>query len=129
MPTPSKSYEDYPKGKIAVEGGELQDCYDVNLSFEDGETDVHTFRNAGQPSGSTAGKRKATVTFKSAISRAGFERDFLGRWNRRRVTQVRVKIPGKTVTITGRYRNPQFTTNADNFVDFQITHAGKYSLS
>jgi hypothetical protein len=46
---------DYPKAKIAIEGGELKDAYDVQMSFEDGETDVHTFRNKGMTSGSTSG--------------------------------------------------------------------------
>lgn len=125
----ANTYEDYPHGKIAVEGGELQDAYDVSVTFEDSEKDIHTFANAGQPTGSVGGHRKGSVTFKSKISKRGFERDYLGRWNRRQVTQVKVKVPGKTVTITGRYRQPQFATNSEDAVDFTITCAGKFSFS
>jgi hypothetical protein len=123
------TFEDYPHGKIAVEGGELQDAYDISCTFEDSEKDVHTFRNGGQPSGSVGGHRRLTVTFKSKISRTGFERDFLGNWNRRKVIQVKVKVPGKTITCTGRFRNPSFTTTSESEVDFAITHAGKFAFS
>lgn len=125
----SKEYEDYPKGHIAVEGGELQDAYDLNLVFEDGETDVHTFGGGGEAKGSTSGKKKGTLTFKSAISEAGFERDYFGRYKKRKVTNVRVKVPGKSISITGRYRSPSITSNVDGFIDFSIVIAGKWTDS
>lgn len=123
------TFDDYPKGKIALEGGELQDAYDINLAFTDNETSVHTFRGNGQPSGSTGGKREAKCTFKSAISKAGFERDYLGNWHKRKVIQLRVKLPGKTVTITGRLTEPSVTSNVDGFVDFSCSLKGKYTFS
>lgn len=125
----SKEFEDYPKGKIAVQGGELQDCYDVSVTFEDGETDVHTFADGGMAKGSTGGKKRCVVVFKSAISEAGFERDYMGRYKKRQVTNVRFKVPGKTFSVTGRYRSPSFTANLDGAIDFSITIAGKWSDS
>lgn len=104
------TFEDYPKARIAVEGGELQDSYDINCAFTDGETLVHTHRNNGQPSGSTGGKRSCKVTWKSSISKAGFERDYLGNWERRKVVQTRIKLPGKTITVTGRLKDLNFTS-------------------
>jgi hypothetical protein len=125
----SKEYEDYPKGQLSLQGGELQDVFDVQCAFEDGETEVHTFRGKGQPSGSTGGKRKCTVTFKAAISQAGFERDYLGNWHKRKVLNGRLKVPGKTVSITGRLSKPSITSNIDNFIEFSVTLSGKYSFS
>lgn len=125
----ANEFEDYPKAKIAVQGGELQDAYDISLTFEDGETEVHTFADGGMAKGSTGGKRKGTCTFKSAISKAGFERDYMGNYKKRKVVNVRVKVPGKTYTITGRFRAPSITANVDNFIDFSIAIAGKWSDS
>lgn len=125
----SKEFENYPKGRIAVQGGELQDAFDIQCTFEDGENEVHTFRNGGMAAGSTGGKRKAEITFKSAISEAGFERDYLGRWRGRKVTQARFKIPGKTIVVEGRFRKPQISSNVDNFVEFTITIGGSFDLA
>jgi hypothetical protein len=122
-------FENYPKGRVAVQGGELQDAYDVQVAFEDGETLVHTFRNKGMAAGSTGGKRKATITFKSAISQVGFERDYLGRWDNRQKTQARFKVPGKTITIVGRFTKPSISSNVDNFIEFSIAIEGKYSFT
>jgi hypothetical protein len=123
----AQDFLNYPKARIAVNGGELQDAYDINMAFEDGETPVHTFRNAGEASGSVGGKRSCTVTFKSAISEDGFERDYMGQWRKRRVVSLRVKVPGKTFTVVGRYSKPSITGNIDSFVDFSISLTGRSS--
>lgn len=125
----ANDYADYPKGQIAYNGGNLQDAYDIQTKLEDGETDVHTLRNNGMASGSHGGKRKGEVTFKSAVSQAGFERDYLGAWHKRKVVNIRVKVPGKTISITGRLRSPSWSSNVDGFIDFTVTIGGKYSLS
>ncbi len=125
----SNDYADYPKGQIAYNGGNLQDAFDIQLKLEDGETDVHTLRNNGMAVGSTGGKRRAEITFKSAISQAGFERDYFGAWQKRKVVNIRVKVPGKTFSITGRLRQPAISANLDSFVEFTVTLGGKYSLS
>jgi len=53
----------------------------------------------------------------------------MGRYKKREVTNVRVKVPGKTFSITGRYQTPSFTSNVDGFVDFSIACKGKWSDS
>jgi hypothetical protein len=123
----SKEYSDCPKAKISVQGGELQDCYDISLVYEDGETTVHTFKNKGEASGSTGGKRKTTLTWKSAIPETGFERDYMGNWRKRKVVNARVKIPGKTFSVTGRLTKPQIVNNIDGFIEFAVTLEGKSS--
>jgi hypothetical protein len=123
------TFEDYPKGQVAVQGGDLQDAYDINCAFTDGETLVHTFKGKGQASGSTGGKRSCKITFKSALGKAGFERDYLGNWEKRKVIEVRLKVPGKTITCTGRLKEPNWTSNLDSFIDFSVTIEGKYSFS
>lgn len=120
---------DYPKGKIAIEGGELKDAFDIQVAFEDGEQDIHTFRNKGMASGSTGGKRAGSVTFKSYIGKNGFERSYLEDWERRKVVQARVKVPGKTFTFTGRYRTPVMGSNLDGAIEFTAIVKGRFSIS
>jgi hypothetical protein len=124
----SKEYNDFPKAKVSFAGGELQDCHDVSVNYEDGETTVHTFKNGGEANGSHSGKRKCTMTWK-AISEAGFERDYMGNWRKRKVVNARVKVPGKTHSCTGRLTKPQITSNVDGFIEFTVTLEGKSSES
>lgn len=108
----------YPKGSFALGAGDLVDVYDVNVTWQDGEKNVSTLRL--NPGGSTVGSRGCTVTFKSAISEEGFERDYLGKYKKREVVQGRFKLPGTTITVEGRFTSPAVTGNVDNFIDFQI---------
>ena len=119
----SDEFADYPKGRVSIEGGDLVDVYDINLAFTDGEKTVSTLRQ--NPAGSTGGARSVSATMKSAISESGFERDYWNHYRRRKVIQMRLKVPGKTFVLTGRYTTPGLTSNVDNFTDFSIQLIGK----
>lgn len=114
---------DYPKGRWALGAGDLLDVFDVSVQMEDGETAVTTLRR--NPGGSTGGKRVAKATFKMAISEEGFERDYMGKWRKREVVEGRLKVPGLTFAVKGRFTAPQIMSNIDSFVEFQITILGK----
>jgi hypothetical protein len=114
---------DYPKGRWAVGPGDLLDVYDVNVQYTDGEKTVPTLRR--NPGGSTGGPRFVKATFKCAISQNGYERDFMGYYRKRTVVQGRLKVPGLTHNITGRYTEPKVMTNTDSFVEFEISVIGK----
>jgi hypothetical protein len=116
-------FGDYPKARVSIEGGDLIDCYDAALTYTDGEKTVSTLRQ--NPGGSTGGARSVSLMLKSAISEAGFERDFFGHYKKRKVVQARVKISGKTFVVTGRFTSPTINSNVDNFVDFGINLLGK----
>lgn len=123
----SKEFSDYPKGRLSQGSGDLIDVFDITQENEDGEETVSTLRN--NPAGSTSGKRKSTLTFKSALSEVGFERDFFDKWRKREVVQLRLKVPGKTITQTGRYTKPKITSNVDGFIEFEISHIGKMNAA
>jgi hypothetical protein len=123
-------YENYPKAAIAVDGGELQDAHDVTLAITNSRKAVHTFRKGGKPSGSTGGPKFATLSFKSFISRAGFERDYLQAVDKGMVKRVKLKLPGKVVTATGPYNKAEITGNLENAVEVTVSMEGvDYSLS
>jgi hypothetical protein len=116
-------FQDYPKARLSLGPGDLIDVYDVNGTWEDGEKIVATLR--ANPSGSVGGTRSFSLTFKSAISANGFERDFLGPYEKRKVQRLRLKLPGKTIVATGRFTKPSITSNVDNFIDFSIGIIGR----
>lgn len=116
----------YPKARIAISGGDLVDVYDVNLAVADGRQLVSTLRK--NPSGSTEGKRAATLTFKSALSEAGEERPYWADWDRKRKITARVKVPGKTFTITGVLTNPGLQSGLDSFTNQDWAIIGSVSF-
>lgn len=116
-------FPDYPKGKVAMGGGDLMDAADITISCEDGEKVLATLRM--NPAGSTHGIRSASATFKSLISEDGFERDYMTKYKKRTPVQVRLKVPGMVFTVTGRLSKPQIVANVDNAVEFTVTVVGR----
>lgn len=114
---------DYPKGRIAVGAGDLHDAVDINLAYTDGEKVVHTLRN--HAAGSTSGGRSVTLTYKSALSEKGYERNYMKHYYKRQVLQFRVKVPGKTHTVLGRLSEPNIVSNVDGNIEFTVKVVGK----
>lgn len=123
----SADFADYPKGRVALGAGDLIDCYDINITGEDGEKIVATLRQ--NPAGSTHGTKSGTVAFKSAISQFGFERDWMGKWRKREVVELRFKVPGLVFTVKGRLTKPSIMSNVDNFIDFSISIIGRLDFN
>jgi len=120
-------FADYPKGSVSQGPGDLIDVFDYTFDGEDGEKIVATLRQ--NPAGSTFGTRSVTLGFTSAVSHAGFERDWMGKWTKREVIEIRLKLPGITITITGRLTKPNITASTDDFIKFKISVLGKPSFS
>lgn len=119
----AEDFLDYPKGRFALGAGDLIDVYDVQIQYEDGEKPVSTLRQ--NPGGSTHGARSVRVTFKTALSEESFERDYMGKYRKREVVQGRLKVPGLTFNVTGRFTQPNVASNVDNFIDFGIGIIGR----
>lgn len=122
MPTVD-DFNDYPKGTVAQGAGDCIDVFDWGFDGEDGEKIVATLRQ--NPAGSTFGTKSGKLNITSAISHAGFERDWFGKWEKREVVELRLKLPGITITITGRLTTPSLTGSIDDFVKFKITCLGR----
>jgi len=121
----SNDFLDYPKGQVALGPGDLLDCADITIAFEDGEKVLATLRM--NPAGSTHGMRSASATYKSLISKEGFERDYMTKYRKREVIQLRLKVPGMVFSCVGRFSKPQIVANVDNAIEFTITIVGKCS--
>ena len=126
----ASKYENFKRAKFALEGGELQDIYDVGLALGAGVQPVHTFRGKGNPSGNFRGKKSAKLTFKSKMPSEGFERDYLGNYDTQKVIEGRLKLPGgRVIVITGTLDNLNFTTNDDGPVDFTCELIGTHTFA
>ena len=119
----SDDFLDYPKGRCSLGPGDLLDVFDINIAMEDGEKVVSTLRQ--NPAGSTFGAKSSTTTFKTAVSEAGFERDWMGKYDKREVVELRLKVPGLVFTNKGRLTKPQIVSNVDGFIEFTISIVGK----
>jgi hypothetical protein len=115
------TYEFYPNGAMAVDGGELQDAHDIAFTIKSGAKGVYTFRNSGKVSGYTGGHKSATSSFKVWVSRAGLERDYLKDIDKLTVKRVKFKLPGKTVVLEGPYENAAVTGSSENAWEVTIS--------
>ncbi len=116
----------FPKARAAFGAGDLQDVYDTNLAITDGRKLLSTLRR--NPAGWTDGSRSTNCTLKSFISEEGFERSWLKKWKSGEIVQIRLKVPGQTITIEGVLTNPVLTSNVDNGIDFSISILGAVSF-
>lgn len=119
----ANDYYDYPKGRLAQGAGDLQDVYDINVAYEDGEKSVATLRR--NPSGSTHGSRSVTITFKMKIAHLGYERNWKEAYRLRKVQEYRLKVPGAEHVCVGRLTKPQITSNIDSEIEFQVSVIGR----
>lgn len=126
MPTVD-DFPDYPKGQVALGSGDLLDVFQWSLEFEDGEKVVSTLRR--NPGGSTHGTRSATMNLSTAVPHTGFERDWLGKYKKREVVELRLKIPGTTFTLVGRLTKPKVNGSVDDFIHFDISAIGQTTES
>lgn len=114
---------DYPKGRIALGSGDLNDVSDFTLAYQDGEKHVNTLRKNG--AGSTSGPRNCTLSVTAKISEAGFERDYMQNYRRRRPLLFRLKVADDTFSIKGRLSTLQIVANVDGEITFTFTVIGK----
>jgi hypothetical protein len=115
MPTVD-DFPDYPKGTVSQGPGDCIDVFDWGFDGEDGEKIVATLRQ--NPAGSTFGTKSGKLNFSSAISHAGFERDWFTKYDKRENIEFRLKVPGMTFIIVGRLTTPSLGSNVDDVIKF-----------
>lgn len=113
----------FPKARISVGSGDLQNATDINVKGSRGRKLVSTIRK--KVAGYTDGEASDEVSFKSAIDEDGFERDYLGKWKQGEFVQLRVKVPGETIVINGVFDEPSITSNVGGHIEFEIKCMGK----
>ena len=112
----------YPRGRIAVGSGDLIDVTNIKVTTTNNAKQVHTILQKG--AGVTLGVEETTVTFDSVISEDGQERDYFALVKSGRITQLRIKIPGETLTVEGTYKTRDFELPLDDSIKLSMEFIG-----
>lgn len=112
----------YPKGAIATAGGDLIDVTNVKVSHKNGAKQVHTIRRKG--AGVTMGNEETTVTYESVVSQDGPERDYFKMVKKGTIQQVRIKVPGETITVDGVYDSRDYELPMDDSIKLSLSFIG-----
>jgi hypothetical protein len=117
----------YPRGQIAQGSGDLIDVTNIKLDQVNNGKQVHTIRR--KAAGVTLGVEETTISFDSVVSEEGQERDYFTLVKKGIITQVRIKIPGETMTVNGIYTTRNFELPLDDAIKLSLTFIGAMSDS
>lgn len=112
----------YPRGRIAQGRGDLIDVTNVKIDTTNNAKQVHTLRKKG--AGVTLGTEETSVSFDVAVSEDGLERDYLADVKAGAIRQLRLKIPGKTITVNGVYKDTSFELPLDDAIKVTVMFIG-----
>lgn len=113
----------YPRGFVAMGSGDLIDVTNVKLDIDDGSKQVHTIRQKG--AGITQGVEESTATFDAVVSEFGEEADWLQLVKKQQIKQLRIKIPGRTISMNGKYKMVSYELPLDDAIKISLTFIGK----
>lgn len=112
----------YPKARISIGGGDLQDVTNLKPTSTNNAKQVHTILQQG--AGITQGVKESTVTWDSVISQEGFERDYVNLLDTGVIFQLRVKIPGQTLTYEGTLKTISLEGPLDDSIKLSCEFIG-----
>jgi hypothetical protein len=105
------------------EAGDLIDVTNVSITHTNNAKQVHTLRRDG--AGVVLGVKETTVSFDAVISEDGPERDYFQLVKLGRIQQLRIKIPGQTITVQGVYKDSNFELPLDDAIKVSLAFIGK----
>lgn len=113
----------FPRGFIAMGNGDLIQVTNVKIDHTNGAKQVHTIRRNG--AGISLGVEETTVSFDAVVDEDGSERDYLKMLKQGQIKQIRVKVPGETLTITGTVSALSKELPLDSEIKYSITFIGR----
>lgn len=112
----------YPRGQIALGSGDLHDAVNIKVTHTNNAKQVHTIRQKG--AGITLGTEETTVSFETVVSEDGPERDYFEAVKKGRIKQLRVKLPGETITVNGVFKSRDFELPLDDAIKLNLEFIG-----
>ena len=112
----------YPRGFIAMENGDLIQVTNIKVDHVNNAKQVHTIRKKG--AGIVFGVEETTVSFDSVVDEEGPERDYLGMLKNGELKQIRLKVPGDTISVNGAVSALSKELPLDDTIKFSITFIG-----
>lgn len=113
----------YPRGRIAMSTGDLVDVTNVKIDHTNNAKQVHTIAQKG--AGIVQGNHETTITFDISVSEQGLERDYYGYLDNGLIKQIRLKIPGSTLTVNGMVKQLAAELPLDDVIKVSVTFIGK----
>ena len=113
----------FEHARIALGNGDLVDVTNLNYSLSDGSKQVHTLRQKG--AGWTQGIEETTVTFDAVVGENGEEADWVTYVKFNLKQQIRIKIPGRTITVNGKFNSLTIDGPLDSEIKESLTFIGK----
>lgn len=114
----------FPKGAIAMGNGDLVQVLTWSLDFKNGLKLKHTLRSEA-PVGVVKGNQEATLTFEAEIPAEGSERDYFELVRTGAITQLRLKVPGRTYVMDGAASSVKFDAPIDDAVKISVEALGR----
>lgn len=114
----------FPKGAIAMGNGDLVQVLTWSLDVKNGLKLKHTLRSKA-PVGVVLGNEEATLTFEAEIPAEGSERDYFELVKSGKITQLRLKTPGKTYVMDGALSSVKFDAPIDDAVKVSCEAMGR----
>ncbi len=112
----------YPRGRASFGGGDLVDVINVKIETTNNAKQVHTIRRRG--AGFTLGTEETNVSFDLVVSEHGEERDWIDAMKRGLVKQIRLKLPGRTMTVNGTVKSISTEMPIDDAIKQSVTFIG-----
>jgi len=112
----------YPRGRIALGNGDLIDVTNIKVTTKNNAKQVHTIAQKG--AGITMGVEETTVSYDSVISEDGQERDYFQLVKTGKIVQLRIKLPGETITVQGVYASRDFELPLDDSIKLSCEFIG-----
>lgn len=112
----------YPRGRIALGSGDLIEVTNVKVTHTNNAKQVHTMARKG--AGITFGVEETSITFDIVISENGPERAWARLVKRGTISQVRIKVPGETMTVNGAFQSRDFELPLDDAIKLTMTFIG-----
>jgi hypothetical protein len=112
----------FPRGFIAMGNGDLIQVTNIKVDHVNNAKQVHTIRKKG--AGIVLGTEETTVSFDAVVDEDGSERDYLKMLKSGEIKQVRVKVPGETISVNGVVSSLSKELPLDGEIKFSITFIG-----
>lgn len=125
MVTSDQELKQYPRGQIAIAGGDLRQCTNFEWDYSNGGKLVFTLRE--NPSGIVYGNKQVNFTGETVVSEEGPERDWFDLVDTGKPVRCRVKLPGKTTkSIIGAIVGTKGKLTLEDGVQIGFNGIGKF---
>jgi predicted secreted protein len=112
----------YPRGFIAMGNGDLIQVPNIKVDHKNNAKQVHTIRKKG--AGIVMGVEETSVSFDAVVDGNGPERNYMKMLKTGEIKQLRIKIPGETISVNGVVSDLSKELPLDAEIKFSITFIG-----